>query len=85
MQTNEATTNEATTPVRCSRRWAYTEDHHNILVIGSRVEVRSDCATKGQHGKVVELTPNRVGVLLDGGSMMRRYAPLRFVTRFNWR
>ena len=68
-------TNEATTPVRCSRRWAWTEDSHNILVIGSRVEVGSDCDTKGQHGKVVELTPNRVGVLLDGGSIMNHYEP----------
>jgi hypothetical protein len=68
-------TNEATTPVRCARRWSSTEDYHTILVIGSRVEVGLECSTKGQHGKVVELTHNQVGVLLDDGTM-HRYAPL---------
>ena len=59
--------------VRCQHRCGCSED--NMLVIGSRVEVRSECSTKGHHGKVVEITAHRVGVFLDEG-IMRRYAPM---------
>ena len=47
---------------------------NNKLRIGSRVQVTSSCATRGERGEVVDIKESSVGVMLDERGEVRHYS-----------